>query len=291
MRRFLPNLNALKAFEAAGRHNSFKGAGDELNLTHSAISRHVRGLEKQLGAELFRTVPQGVELTASGQEYLRIITSALDEISSASVQLRTGKNQFVFVNCEPVFAAKWLMRHIGEFRNLHPEISISLVSSGDVIDLRMGKFDFAVRYCTREYVGTSQDLLLEEDVYPYGAPTVEPIRTAEDLAQRRLLNEDNGALWARWCKTAGYDHVALPLSTGPLPAVLAFEEAMASSGILLTSPRLAEYDVHAGRLKKLSDHGITYGSYRLFYYEGSKLSPEARVFRSWLISKMLELQL
>lgn len=91
MRRFLPNLNALKAFEAAGRHNSFKGAGDELNLTHSAISRHVRGLEKQLGAELFRTVPQGVELTASGQEYLHIITSALDEISSASVQLRTGK--------------------------------------------------------------------------------------------------------------------------------------------------------------------------------------------------------
>lgn len=285
MRRFLPNLNALKAFEAAGRHNSFKGAGEELNLTHSAISRHVRGLEKQLNAELFRTASQGVELTGSGQAYLRAITSALDEISLASEQLRAGDTQSVSVTCEPVFAAKWLMRHISEFRNLHPTINLALVPSGDVADLRMGKYDFAIRYCTRRYSDFSQDLLFEEDVYPYGAPDAGFIHTPDDLMKKRLLHEDDGSLWDRWCQAAEFGQLSLPPSTGPLPAVLAFEEAMASNGILLTSPRLAEYDVKAGRLKRLSEHGMAYGGYRLFCHDHRKLSPVAETFRSWLVTK------
>jgi len=274
-------------FEAAGRHNSCKGAGDELNLTHSAISRHVRGLEKQLGAELFRTVPKGVELTAAGQDYLRMVTSALDKISAASNQLRNGEYKSLSVTCEPAFASKWLMRHIGEFRSLNPEIVISLVSSGDVVDLRMGKFDLSIRYCTREYTGVCQDPLLEEDVYPYGAPTVAPITDVDDLKQKKLLHEDDGTLWRRWREIAGYGSSAIPSSTGPIPAVLAFEEAMVSSGILLTSPTLAEYDVKEGRLKKLSDQGMTYGSYKLFYPNGSKLSPETNIFRSWLVNNMV----
>ncbi|WP_430448181.1 LysR substrate-binding domain-containing protein [Rhodophyticola sp.] len=285
MRRFLPNLNALKAFEAAGRHNSFSGAGDELNLTHSAISRHVRGLEKQLGAELFRTVPKGVELTAIGQKYLTIVTSALDEISVVSVQLKTGKSPPISVTCEPVFAAKWLMRHISEFRSSHPDIAIVLVSSGDVIDLRTGAFDFAIRYCTRDYVSTSQDPLFEEDVYPYGAPVINKIRGPKDLQQKTLLHEDDGTLWQKWCETAGYGPTPLPATTSALPAVLAFEEAIASDGIFLTSPRLAENDVKAARLRKLSDHGIAYGSYRLLYNDQAKLSPEAKIFRAWLIER------
>ncbi len=284
MSRFLPNLNALKAFEAAGRHNSFKGAGGELNLTHSAISRHVRGLEKQLGVQLFRTVPHGVELTATGQDYLAVATNALDELSAASENLRRGDKRSISVTCEPAFAAKWLMRHIGEFRRLHPQISISLVSSGDVVDLRMGKFDLSIRYCTREYLWVCQDPLLEEDVFPYGAPELGSIDSAKDLKQMKLLHEDDGTLWQKWCEIACYGANAIPVSTGPLPAVLAFEEAMASSGIFLTSPTLAEYDVNAGRLKKLSDTGMTYGSYKFFYPDGVTLSPEAHAFRSWLIN-------
>lgn len=286
MRRFLPNLNALRAFEAAGRHNSFKGAGDELNLTHSAISRHVRGLEKQLDVELFRIAPQGVELTDLGRAYLRIITAVLDEISHASQQLRTVNSQSVAITCEPVFASKWLMRHISEFRNLHPNINLSLVSSGDVIDFRGGKYDFAIRYCTREYKDNFQYLLLEELVYPYGAPEVDVIETPDDLLNKRLLHEDNGALWDRWRQAAGVAKISLPANSGPIPAVLAFEEAMASDGLLLTSPGLAEYDVRAGRLKKLSEYGIAYGSYRLFCHNHAKMQPAAETFRAWLIAKV-----
>ena len=63
MPRILPPLNALRAFEVAGRLGSFSKAAAELNVTHSAISRHVRGLEKRLNVHLFRTENSGVALT------------------------------------------------------------------------------------------------------------------------------------------------------------------------------------------------------------------------------------
>ncbi len=71
MPRYLPSLNAVRAFEAAGRHESFSGAANELNVTHAAISRHVRGLEKQLGVQLFKKIARGVELTDNGKTYLK----------------------------------------------------------------------------------------------------------------------------------------------------------------------------------------------------------------------------
>ena len=77
MARYLPPLNALRAFEAAGRHQSFSRSADELNVSHAAISRHVRGLEKRLGVQLFRNVARGVELTKAGRRYLDQITPAL----------------------------------------------------------------------------------------------------------------------------------------------------------------------------------------------------------------------
>ena len=285
MRRFLPNLNALKAFEAAGRHNSFKGAGEELNLTHSAISRHVRGLEQQLNVELFTTTPKGVQLTATGRSYLRTVTTALDEISHATEMVRSGELQAIAVTCEPIFASKWLMRYISEFRSLHPKVNLSIVPSGDVVDLRTGKYDFAVRYCTRPYADPSQDLIFDEQVYPYGAPGIRLIESENDLLSTRLLHEDDGVLWQSWCRKVGFGEISLPPSTGPLPAVLAFEEAMSSNGVLLTSPRLAEHDVRAGRLKRLSSHGMAYGSYRLFRYRNKVLNPVAETFRSWLLTR------
>ena len=81
MSRKLPPLNALRAFEAAGRHDSFTRAAQELGVNHSAISRHVRGLEHRLGVHLFKDLPRGVALTPEGQSYLKRITAALDLVA------------------------------------------------------------------------------------------------------------------------------------------------------------------------------------------------------------------
>ncbi len=84
MPRSLPPLNAIRAFEAAGRHESFSAAASELNVSHAAISRHVRGLERRLGVQLFRNVVRGVALTDAGRDLLKEVTPALDRIAEAA---------------------------------------------------------------------------------------------------------------------------------------------------------------------------------------------------------------
>jgi LysR family transcriptional regulator, glycine cleavage system transcriptional activator len=91
--RQLPPLSAIKAFEAAGRHGSFTGAAQELQVTPAAISHHVKMLEGWLGVVLFRRFARGLELTDDGRRYLPRLTSALDEIASVTDDLvseRTG---------------------------------------------------------------------------------------------------------------------------------------------------------------------------------------------------------
>lgn len=85
--RQLPPLTAIKAFEAAGRHGSFTGAAQELQVTPAAISHHVKMLEGWLGVVLFRRFARGLELTEDGRRYLPRLTSALDEIASVTDDL------------------------------------------------------------------------------------------------------------------------------------------------------------------------------------------------------------
>ncbi|MEL7124934.1 MAG: LysR family transcriptional regulator, partial [Pseudomonadota bacterium] len=104
--RSLPPLNALRAFEAAARHESFSRAAEELGVSHSAISRHVRGLEARLGVQLFRDQSRGVVLTPEGQHYAQRIAPAFDVIGDATEGLADTPAGRVVVNSEPLFAAK-----------------------------------------------------------------------------------------------------------------------------------------------------------------------------------------
>ena len=117
MARILPPLNALKAFEAAGRHESFSRAADELNVSHSAISRHVRGLEDRLGVALFRDLPRGVELTLEGRGLLIRVMAALDEIAEATELVRQRPEGTITISCEPLFAQKYLVPRLSGFYN------------------------------------------------------------------------------------------------------------------------------------------------------------------------------
>ena len=170
MSRYLPPLNALRAFEAAGRHQSFTGSADELNVSHAAISRHVRGLEKQLGVQLFKNVARGVVLTEAGHGYLKEITPALDRISQASEHLRCRADGNLSISCESTFAMKWLMPRLGSFRNQYPEIDVTLVSSNSYADIGNNEFDLAVRCCASVEQGLEFDTISNTPYFPYGSP-------------------------------------------------------------------------------------------------------------------------
>ncbi|WP_419904970.1 LysR substrate-binding domain-containing protein [Kiloniella sp.] len=288
MPRYLPPLNAVRAFEAAGRHESFSGAAEELNVTHAAISRHVRGLEKQLGVQLFRKIARGVELTENGKAYLVKVTPALDQVSDASEVLRNQQTGTLSISCEPTFAMKWLMPRLGEFQEISPEVDVSLVASSELADIKNHECDLGIRYYNQVPVGISCDLISTSPVFPYGIPTFSEVVDPEDLLQYRLLHEDKGQSWASWFSKAGHSNFQMPQKPTPLSSLLAIEGALAGQGVVLASAELVAKDVENGRLKRLSNVSLDYGRYYLvFLNEVVRRKPVAS-FRQWIINSTTE---
>ncbi|MEM9045252.1 MAG: LysR substrate-binding domain-containing protein [Pseudomonadota bacterium] len=284
MPRSLPPLNALRAFEAAGRRQSFTGAAEELNVTHAAISRHVRGLERRLQIQLFRTVARGVELTEDGAAYLTRITPALDQIAEATEALSLVTPGTLSISCEPTFAFKWLMPRLGQFQAMHPEIEIDLHSTPELANLKTYESDLALRFC-HDAPDVRADLISISPVYPYGAPSLPVAKDPSDLLNLKLMHEDNGALWKRWFAAAGLHDAYQPQKTSGLTTLLAIEGALAGQGVVLSSAELVCQDVEAGRLKKLSPLGLAYGGYHLLCLEELAGRRSIRQFRDWLLTE------
>ncbi|MEM7547896.1 MAG: LysR substrate-binding domain-containing protein [Pseudomonadota bacterium] len=283
MPRQLPPLNALRAFEAAGRHGSFTGAAAELNVTHAAISRHVRGLERRLGVLLFRNAARGVELTETGADYLAEISPALDRIADATEGLSVSAGTLT-ISCEPTFAVKWLMPRLGQFHDSHQNIEVQLLSSAVLADLERHECDLAIRFLRERESDLPAILISASPVYPYGAPDLAFAETPADLTRHRLLHEDRGDLWRRWFADAGAPDAAPPGRKSPLPTLLAIEGALAGQGVVLASEELVANDVRAGRLKKLASHGYIWGGYFLVSLPETMRRRPARAFRDWFLT-------
>src|ERR1051325_9140367 len=117
MARRLPPLNALKAFEAAARSESFTRAAEELNVTQGAVSQQVKALEETLGLKLFTTEP--------GRDYLAVVRDALDRIALGTERLLQRQSSGVLtVSTSPDFAAKWLVHRLRRVAEEDPDIDL-----------------------------------------------------------------------------------------------------------------------------------------------------------------------
>ena len=130
MLRRLPPLNALKAFEAAARHESFTRAADELCVTQGAVSHQVKALEETLGLKLFNRERQRLVITEAGRDYLAVLRDAFDRIAldTARVVQRQSSGALT-VSTSPDFAAKWLVNRLGHFAEAHPDIDLRVSAS------------------------------------------------------------------------------------------------------------------------------------------------------------------
>src|SRR5258708_8771744 len=117
----LPPLNALKACEAAGRHESFTRAAEELCVTQGAVSHQVKALEDELGVKLFNRERQRLIITEAGRDYLIVVRDALDRIAVGTERLVQRQTAGVLtVSTSPDFAAKWLVHPLRRFAWAHP---------------------------------------------------------------------------------------------------------------------------------------------------------------------------
>ncbi len=295
MPRRLPPLNALRAFEAAGRHGSFSEAGLELNVSHSSISRHVRGLERRLGVQLFKNMPRGVKITEAGCRYLETTSAAFDEIAEATEILSGHTEDSISISSEPTFTLKWLMPALGKFHALHPGVDIDIDAGFELADLHRHECDLAIRFCSQDVVGLESDLISKSPVFPVGAPDLmgKKLRNfdAKELLKFRLLVENHGELWRQWFEMAGMPDVKLPNKPSKLKTMLAIEAAIAGQGIALVSMELVANDIKAGKLVCFSDIGLDYGAYKLVYQKATMRRRSVQIFRDWLLNESAGLRL
>ena len=299
MHRRLPSLNALRAFEAAGRRLSFSRAAAELHVTPAAVGQQVRTLESYLGETLFVRQNRSVELTVAGQALLPGVSDGFDQIARAmeAFYRRTVRRPLT-VSVEPNFGAKWLVRRLDRFRERHPGIEIRLDATSRVIDFTREAVDLAIRYGDGNYPGLRCDVLLEDEVFPVCSPALldgpHPLVHPEDLQWHRLLRQDwdpNAPTWpdwTMWLQAAGVEDV--DPNQGPQFAAgsysLMMDAALAGQGVALASSVLVADDIEAGRLVKPFDLSMHQSlRYYLVGPEATADEPMSAAFREWVLSE------
>lgn len=252
MRR-LPPLNAVKAFEAAARLVSFTKAGEELNVTHGAISRQVALLESWLGVTLFQRVKSQVVLTEAGKKFLMKIGDALDQISLAAIHVAQDADPVTLtVNAPPTFTLRWLIPRLSTFQRRHLGINVRLTTSLHPVDFSKEKYNIAIRGAQEPLPGIASRSFLTERILPICHPDLlekQPLSVPTDLAQHTLLTYSTEPYsWADWFAEVDAPDVK--------PAgVLKFEQmyfalqaAMEGLGVTLVPYFLVADDIAAGRL-------------------------------------------
>src|SRR5215471_4828461 len=147
MPRRLPQLNALRAFEAAARHVSCTRAAEELSVTQGAVSHQVKALESELGIKFFNRERQRLSITEAGREYLEVVRDALDRIANGTERLvQRQSSGMLTVSTSPDFAAKWLVHRLGRFAEAHPEIDLRVSATMHHVDFAREDVDVAVRH-------------------------------------------------------------------------------------------------------------------------------------------------
>ena len=171
MARRLPQLNALKSFEAAARHESFTRAAEELFVTQGAVSHQVKALEKELGIKLFLRDRQRLVLTGAGRDYLAVVRDALDRIAMGTERLvQRQSSGTLTVSTSPDFAAKWLVHRLDRFAEAHPGIDLRVLATMHHVDFAREDVDVAVRHGDGHWPGLHATRLCAERLFAVCSP-------------------------------------------------------------------------------------------------------------------------
>src|SRR6476659_5568764 len=171
MPRQLPPLNALRAFEAAARSESFTRAAEELCVTQGAVSHQVKSLEETLGIKLFNRERQRLVITDAGREYLGVIRDAFDRIASGTERVLQRQNAGVLtVTTSPDFAAKWLVNRLGRFAEAHPSLDLRVSATLHHVDFAREDVDLAVRHGDGNWAGLDVVRLCTEQLFAVCSP-------------------------------------------------------------------------------------------------------------------------
>jgi len=289
MPRRLPPLNALKAFEAAARNESFTRAADELNVTQGAVSHQVKALEDTLGLKLFSRAHQRLLLTDGGRDYLAVVRDAFDRIAAGTERLTRRRDAgAITISTSPDFAAKWLLHRLARFADAHPGMHLRLVATDHQADFAREEVDLAVRHGDGKWPGLDAVSLCAERLFPVCSPKLlaggKRIAKPADLLRFPLLRLDDWSTWMKWFAAAG---ISDPNCRGPVinRASMLIDAAIDGQGIALARTALAARDLIDGRLIRPFDVSLPLANTYWIVTPKGAVTRAMESLRKWLLAE------
>jgi LysR family glycine cleavage system transcriptional activator len=308
MKRTLPPLLALRAFESAARHLSFSKAGDELNVTQGAISRQIKILEEFLNAFLFNRLTRQVELTPFGQSYLNSISLAFDEIEKATTQF-IKRSRSLSISILPSIGTLWLMQRLTAFACAYPEIHLHISSSLDPANFKHDHVDLAVRVgklpgqvypaglsqidfqMVESWTGITASHLWDDYLTPVCSKKlidkIGPLESLEDLNRFRLIHNDSRADgWPAWLKANNASHITGAATIHVGHSFLAVNAAREGLGVAcVPTIEIEKVDWRCELVMPFDSQVQSAGAYYLLCPQEKFNAPEVKLFLSWLTSQ------
>ena len=292
-KRQIPNFVLLRAFEAAGRLESFTLAAQELHLSPSAISHQIRDLEEHFGRSLFIRRNRRVESTAEGRRLMESLSRVFDVIESACNEVALApKSQVLALHCSPSFAVNWLGPRLPDFLGQHTNITIRMTSDSAPVDLtRLKELDIAISYGAPPKRASVTCLPLgTERIVPLCSPKLIPAGklSKELFATLPLIDSQlSKVLWSDWF---AINRMTMPdrPRTSFDRAALAISAAVDGLGVALESTRLAERELLRGDLVELGRaelDAVEQETHFLYFRNNEATLEKVQVFRDWLFKK------
>lgn len=285
----LPPLHALRAFDAAARFGRFRDAAAALGLSESAVSHQIKRLEAYLGVALFKRSGNAVALTPVGRSYFEDIDPAFARIRRATEELRgpTDRSR-VSLTLPGTLATGWLIPRLQNLEAIHADISLQLVTTERLCDLRKEQINMAIRYGSAPWPTMHAEHLIDEQAFPVCAPhLLQPAwrdRPAEALGRLRMIVNDTDATeWQSWSKAHGLPPPSMRHAILLHASDQVLGAAIEGLGMAIGRRPMVDRYLNEGRLvAPFGAADLSGAAYYLVYPEEIELPVAARKVARWL---------
>ena len=280
-------LPALGVFAAAARHQNFAHAAEELHLTASAVSHHVRKLESQLGVVLFQRNARGVTLTAEGRQLADAASAAIADIGAVAANLHHGDKVIPLrITTLHSLAYCWLLPRLSRFCAAHPDIRIHIEASISLVRFDDDGPDLAIRHGPGQWAGLSSHHLMDDELFPVASPA---LAGASDLTEPRqiaslpLVSDMALQGWRDWFRAAGVRGLSLPAMHTFSDSTDAMRAAVYGIGAALARKQIVAPYLQRYELVRLPGPALKARfAYYAVYPTHRPLSPAAEAFIDWM---------
>lgn len=296
LRRLLPSAASLIVFEAAGRHQNFTRAANELGMTQAAVSYAVRGLEEQLGVPLFHRVHRAVELTEAGEKFHADVSVSLSRIQKSAEDIRAkGRETNVTLAASTAFASMWMLPRLNRMREDLPEIDLRIQTSVRDLDLEEEPIPLGIRggdpsHWPRYHAALLADEVVNAVATPayierHGLP-----KTAADLPNHNLIHLEEPVRracdWTEWFASAGHAYPKQARRLSINDYVLVIQAVLSGEGVALGWEHLIYPQIRSGALVPVAGHVLKTGlAFYVVWPRSRELNAQAKRVRDWLLDE------